>query len=139
MAGKPIVCRKQRARTVRPRETNNGNSLHPLQGDEFGDMKAEQVEKEQGEKDGGEQEEMEKLDANYQQLRDKMKEYVDDEHGKPHRSPPMVKASKSADSRRVRTSPDHAYPVCRLVKTLCGRKSYQDQASHKGNASNSGI
>ena len=65
MAGKPIVCRKQRARTVRPRETNIGNSLHPLQGDESGDMKAEQIEQEQKEEDGGEQEEMEKLDEKY--------------------------------------------------------------------------
>ena len=95
MARKPIADRKQRARTVRFRETNTGSNLHALQGSESGDMEAEQIEERQENGDGGEQEQMEKLDAKYQQLRDKMEEYFEDEHGKQQRVPPMVKVPKS--------------------------------------------
>ena len=92
MAGPPIAHREQRARSVRPRELETTKLLQPLKEGEYGDLEAEEVEQDEEEQSGGDEEEMEKLDAKYQQLKGKMEEFFDDDNARQHQSPPMVRS-----------------------------------------------
>ena len=78
LAGLTIAERRQRARTVRPNEENTHRLLQPISDEMLGDLEGDKGKS----GDGGEQESMEQLDQKYQQLKNQIEEYFDDEHGK---------------------------------------------------------
>ena len=117
MAGSTITMWKQRARTVRFNESEAHEFLQPISEDVAGGLEVNEKEEDDSmfypdhldeEKsdagtqmpDGhdtgkggiGERNEMEELNEKYQELKNKVDEYFDDENGQQFKTPPIVKA-----------------------------------------------
>ena len=91
VAGSTIVMWKQREGTVRPSEDNSSKPLQPITEDVAGDLEVENGEEGEGNEQVGGKSEMEELNEKYQQLKDKVDEYMDDENGRQCKVPPMVR------------------------------------------------
>ena len=89
MAGQPIVQWKQRESSVRLRENKDDQHLQPLHEGEFGGPEAESDNENDEAWEGGNEEQIEELDNKYQQFKDTVEDYLDDEDGTNYRTPPM--------------------------------------------------
>ena len=92
MAGPPIANREQRERSVRPRESDAIRVLQPLKEGEDGDLEIEEEEQQMEEWNGGDKVGMEEMNSRYQQLKDQMEEFFDDDNAKNQKSPPMIRS-----------------------------------------------
>ena len=90
MAGSTIAVRQKRAMSVRPQEENTNRLLQPVVEEASGDLGGNSGSTHGKDLVDGETETMEQLEKNYQDLKDKVEEYLDDENGKGCRQPPRV-------------------------------------------------
>ena len=77
--------------TVRPQEENTNKLLQPVVEETSGDLEGDNGSSQGKELGGGEAETREQLEKKYQDVKDKVEEYLDDENGKGCRQPPIVK------------------------------------------------
>ena len=91
-AGKPIALEKQRASAVRPHVNETAKLLQPLNQEKSGDFEnGGNIEEPEATWDG-EGDPVEQMEEKYQELKNKMEEYFDDENGKNCKETPMVKS-----------------------------------------------
>ena len=88
MAGGPLIHRRKRATAVRFEACESKRILAPVNG-EFGDHEGAHDGSEKGE---GAEDEWEGLATKYEQLEQKVKEYLDDQQDMGAREPPVVNA-----------------------------------------------
>ena len=92
MAGSTIAARRQRARTVRPKEDATRGLIQPIVKEKSGDPEGDEENDQEEGLEGGGRETIERLEEKYQELKDKVEEQLDDENAQSYRQPPIVKA-----------------------------------------------
>ena len=128
LAGSSIADRHQRARTVRPNEENTHRLLQPISDEMLGDLEGDKGKS----GDGGEQESMEQLDQKYQQLKNKIEEYFDDEHGKEYKQPPVVKTPPQPTREEFERHQATHTPCAPWCKHCLAARAVRSQHPSKG-------
>ena len=115
MAGSTIAARRQRARTVRPREDAERGMVQPIIDKKSGDLEGDGSNNQEEGLEGGDQETIEKLEKKYEELKDKVEEYLDDGHAQSYRQPPIVKAPQqptAEELERHQITHTHTHTLC---------------------------
>ena len=92
MAGPTIAARRQRARTVRPKEDATRGLIQPIIEEKSGDLEGDEENNQEEGLEDGIRETIESSEEKYQELKDQVEEHLDDENAQSYRQPPIAKA-----------------------------------------------
>ena len=132
MAGSTIADRQKRERSVRPKGSDTHRILQPIVESVSGDLEVEQkIDVEVG-NGGGDDEAMEKLDKKYQQLKNKVEEYFDDDNGKAYEPPPMVRSPPQPTKEEFESHQTTHTPYAPWCKHCLAARATRMQHPSKG-------
>ena len=118
--------------SVRPQEDNTNRLLQTMVEEESGDLEGDSGSNHGKDLIGGETETMEQLEKKYQDLKDKVEEYLDDENGKGCRQPPIVKTPPQPTKEEFERHQITHTPYASWCKHCVAARAVRGQHPSKG-------
>ena len=132
LAGLPIAFQKQRERSVSPRVSTRTQLLQPIAEGAAGDGEIDYGdEDEQGHEDGDKNEIVE-LAKKYEDLKDKVEEYFDDENGRHFKAPPVVKSPSQPTKEEFESHQATHTPFATWCKHCIAARAVRHRHPSKG-------